>query len=86
MILYMIFYVHLKLREASKFVQEDIGPDKEALAKTFPWLNEFDYECLCLVDGELPDKLAQNGTTLGEITMVIYYAYQHSANENKTRS
>jgi len=75
--------------DGSKFVQEEIGPDKEALAKTFPFndfMNQVEYEGLCLVDGELPDKLAQNGTTLGEITMVIYYAYQHSANENKTRS
>ena len=82
MILYMIFYVHLKLREASKFVQEDIGPDKEALAKTFPWLNEFDYECLCLVDGELPDKLAQNCTTIGEITKVLFIPTQYRIKRN----
>ena len=47
-------------------------------------MNEIEYEGLCLVDGILPDKRAENDTRIGEITIVISYAYQHREEEHET--
>ncbi|KAG2633699.1 hypothetical protein PVAP13_2NG029412 [Panicum virgatum] len=62
-------------KESKEFVREEIGPDKEALGRTFPFnndlMNEIEYEGLCLVDGILPDKFLENGTRIGEITIAI---------------
>lgn len=86
--MYIIFLVHIKLKDGGKFLQELTIPERDALAKTFPFhefMNEIEYEGLCEVHGLLPDKLAQNGTTLGDITTVIFYTYQHCEQENETR-
>jgi len=87
-VFHIIFLMHIKMEDGCKFVQEEIGPDKEALGRTFPFnndlMNEIEYEGLCLVDGILPDKFLENGTRIGEITIVISYAYQHREEEHET--
>jgi len=86
-VFHIIFLMHIKMKDGCKFVHEEIRPDKEALARTFPFndlMNEIEYEGLCLVDGILPDKRAENDTRIGEITMVIFYAYQHRKEGNET--
>ncbi|PUZ60960.1 hypothetical protein GQ55_4G226200 [Panicum hallii var. hallii] len=61
--------------ETDKKIKKELTiPERDALAKTFPFhefMNEIEYEGLCEVDGLLPDKLAQNGTTLGDITTAM---------------